>query len=129
MGIPAKEKAEPEKKEDIKLKPVPPKEKEAASEGSKNVKVSKKVEKDIKTSKEFLKNEDEANESNKQEENVKTLAHSLSQEDKILKVKDTTSNKRASLEANKLKDAKIDINFKEPEQKDSDSLNMPKHQK
>merc|ERR1712198_625512 len=100
--IPAKEKAEPEKKEDIKLKPVPPKEKEAASEGSKNVKVSKKVEKDIKTSKEILKNEDEADESNKQEENVKTLAHSLSQEDKIL-------------------------NIKEPEQKDSDSLNMPKH--
>ena len=74
-----------------------------------------------------MKNEDEANESNKQEENVKTLAHSLSQEDKILKVKDTTSNKRASLEANKLKDAKIDINIKEPEQKESDSLNMPKH--
>jgi len=34
-----------------------------------------------------LKNEDEADESNKQEENVKTLANSLSQEDKFSKLK------------------------------------------
>merc|ERR1712025_1464372 len=116
--IPAKEKAEQEKKEDIKLKPVPPKEKEEASEGSKSVKVSKKVEKDIKTSKEIVRHQDEAEISRKQEENVKTLAKSISQEDNILKVKDTSSNKRASPEANKLKDAKIYTNSKE-EQKDS----------
>merc|ERR1712038_1579481 len=70
------------------------------------------------SSEKIERHQDEAEISRKQEENVKTLAKSISQEDNILKVKDTSSNKRASPEANKLKDAKIFTKSKE-EQKDS----------
>merc|ERR1712111_235799 len=111
--IPAKEKSEEEKPEGVKLKPIPQKEKEDTTQASKQIKVSNVVNKTHeKASKE---NEQDVVET-KHAEKAPTLTHSISREDDKIKIKKTSINDRASIDAEAMKQEIIMTKVQDPEE-------------
>merc|ERR1712012_394242 len=113
--IPAKEKSEEEKPEGVKLKPIPQKEKEDTTQASKQIKVSNVVNKTHEKASKEKENEQDVVET-KHAEKAPTLTHSISREDDKIKIKKTSINDRASIDAEAMKQEIIMTKVQDPEE-------------
>merc|ERR1712029_855525 len=111
--IPAKEKSEEEKPEGVKLKPIPQKEKEDTTQASKQIKVSNVVNKTHEKASKEKENEQDVVET-KHAEKAPTLTHS--REDDKIKIKKTSINDRASIDAEAMKQEIIMTKVQDPEE-------------